>query len=92
MPTEINKALEKANRGELEFKVKDVTNSAKLLYSLGHQVLYGLFSMVSGGMAYFSYLRDDNNLTNWFSGVSAFFVFSLLVSMWRVKKRLKKEF
>lgn len=91
MPEEMNRVLSKTNRGELEFRIKDVASSAELLYALGHQILYGLFSMVTGGMAFFSYLRDETYLINWFGGASAFFVLCLLASMWRVRQKRKKK-
>ncbi len=91
MPEEINRMLSKTNQGELEFRVKDVAGSAELLYALGHQMLYGFFCMMTGGMAYFSYLRDETDLINWFGGASAFFVLCVVGSMWRVRQRRRKK-
>ena len=91
IPGEMNQVLSKTNLGELEFRIKDVARGAELLYALGHQILYGLFCMVTGGMAYFSYLRDETYLINWFGGASAFFVTCLLGSMWRVRQRRRKK-
>ena len=87
----MNLLLGKTNRGELEFRVKEVAGSAELLYALGHQILYGLFCMVSGGIAYISYLRDETYLIRWFGGASAFFVVCLLGSMLRVRQRRRKR-
>ena len=91
MPAEMSRLLSKTNRGELEVRVKEVTASAELLYVLGHQVLFGLFCMVTGGMAYHSYLRDDTYLLKWFGAASAFFVACLVNSMLRVRQRRKKR-
>ena len=91
IPGEMNQVLSKTNQGELEFRIKDVARGAELLYALGHQILYGLFCMTTGGMAYFSYLRDETYLINWFGGASAFFVTCLLGSMWRVRQRRRKK-
>lgn len=91
IPEDMYRALSKTNQGELEFRIKDVAEGAELLYALGHQILYGLFCMVAGGMAYFSYLRDETYLINWFGGASAFFIMCLLGSMWRVRQRRRKK-
>lgn len=91
IPGEMNQLLSKTNRGELEFRIKEVAGSAELLYALGHQILYGLFGMVSGGIAYVSYLRDEASLIKWFGGASAFFVVCLLGSMLRVRQRRRKR-
>ena len=91
IPVEMNRLLSKTNQGKLEFRVKEVAGSAELLYALGHQILYGLFCMVTGGMAYFSYLRGEIYLVNWFGAASAFFVICFLGSMLRVRQRLRKK-
>ncbi|MCP4401804.1 MAG: hypothetical protein GY801_31455, partial [bacterium] len=91
MPEELNRIVSKTNQGELEFRVKDVARSAELLYALGHQMLYGLFCMVTGGMAYFSYLRNETDLIKWFGGISVFFALCVSGSMWRVRQRRRKK-
>ncbi len=90
IPEEMNRILSKTNQGELEFRVKDVAGSAEMLYALGHQILYGLFCMVTGSMAYLSYLHDETHLINWFGGASAFFIACLLGSMRQVSQRRRK--
>ncbi|MCP3944877.1 MAG: AarF/ABC1/UbiB kinase family protein [Desulfobacteraceae bacterium] len=91
MPEEINKLLSKTNQGKLEFQINNVTQGAQLLYVLGHQILWGLFSMVSGVMAYISYLHGESLLVDWFAGASAFFIICLVTSMWRVNKKHRKR-
>lgn len=91
IPEEMNRLLSKTNQGELEFRIKNVTQSAELLYSLGHQILYGLFCMVTGGMAYYSYIHGEVNFISWFGGASAFFALCLLGSMWRIRKERRKQ-
>ncbi len=91
IPEELNRLLSKSNQGELEFRVKDVTKSAELLYTLGHQILYGLFSMTTGCLAYFSFIHGNTLLVNWLGAATVFFAICLLSSMWRVRKRRKKQ-
>ena len=91
IPGEMNQFLAKANQGKLEIRAKEIASSAEMLYALGHQIIYGLFCMATGGIAYFSYLREDNYLANWFGGASAFFLICLFGSMLRVRKRRRKK-
>ncbi|NJO91398.1 MAG: AarF/ABC1/UbiB kinase family protein [Chloroflexia bacterium] len=91
LPQELNQTLTKINKGEVNVNVKDIQESADLLYTLGHQVLYGLFCMVTGGLAYFSHYNDEPVLMKWLSGVSIFFAISLSVSMLKVRKRRRKR-
>lgn len=91
MPAEMGRLLSKTSRGELEIRVKEVAASAELLYALGHQILYGMFCMVTGGMAYHSYLRDETYLFRWFAAASAFFAACLLISILRARQRRRKR-
>lgn len=91
LPEELNGLIAKANKGELNVRVKDVRESTDLLYALGHQILYGLFCMLTGGLAYFSYRSDEVYLVKWLGGASAFFAFSMVVNMWKVKRRKKRK-
>ena len=91
IPEEMNRLLSKTNQGELEFRIKNINQNAELLYSLGHQILYGLFCMVTGGMAYYSYIHREANFITWFGGASAFFALCLFGSMWRVRKKRRKQ-
>lgn len=91
MPKELNRFMDKANKGQLEVRAKEISKSADLLYTLGHQILYGLFSLVAGSMTYISYLRNDMLLINWFGSASAFFFICLMGSMWRVRRNRRKR-
>ncbi len=91
LPQELNQTLTKLNKGEINVKVKDIQESADLLYTLGHQVLYGLFCMVTGGLAYFSHNNNEPILMKWLGGVSVFFAICLSVSMLKVRKRRRKR-
>ena len=91
IPVEMNRLLSETNRGKLEVRVKEVAGGAELLYALGHQIIYALFCLATGGIAYFSYLREDRYLTNWFGGASAFFVICLCGSMLRMRRRRRPK-
>jgi ubiquinone biosynthesis protein len=90
LPSELNKIISKANKGEINIRVKDIPESAELLYALGHQVLFGLFCMATGALAYFSHLNNEVYLVKWFGGASALFALCILRSMWRVRHKYKR--
>lgn len=91
LPEELNKVIAKVNKGEINVRVKDVQESTDILYNLGHQIIYGLFCMLTGGLAYFSYRNDEVYLVKWLGGASAFFALSMIVNMWKVKRRKKRK-
>ena len=63
IPAELQKYLMKANHGGLA--VKGLSESANLVYALGHQLLYGLFVMFFGGFGYFAYRNGEIVLSRW---------------------------
>jgi ubiquinone biosynthesis protein len=91
LPGEMNKLISKANKGELNFRIKDIPESADLIYALGHQFLYGLFCMACGSLAYFSHLNNESQHEKWFLGISIFFALCILRSMWKVKRKRAKR-
>ncbi len=88
IPAELRDFLSKANHGELE--VKGLTESANLVYAVGHQLLYGLFVMFSGGFAYLAYHNGERVLAEIMLAVGAFFLLCLGNSMARARKRQNK--
>ena len=90
IPADLQGFLTKANRGELEVEVKGLTESANLVYALGHQLLYGLLIMFFGGFGYLAYSSGEIALSKGLFGISAFFLLSLGYSVWRARKWQKK--
>jgi hypothetical protein len=88
IPTDLQNFLHKANRGELE--VKGLSESANLVYALGHQLLYGLFVMFFGGLGYFAYRNGEIVLSRGLFGISVFFLLCLGYSFLRARKWQKK--
>ena len=88
IPTNLQSFLTKANRGELE--VKGLTESVKLVYALGHQLLYGLFVMFFGGFGYLAYSNGQIVLSKGMFVVSTFFLLSLGYSFLRARKWQKR--
>ncbi len=91
IPGDIQTLLTKANHGELEIKVKGLTESTNLIYALGHQLLYGLFVMFFGGLGYVAYGNGDIVLSNWMFGGGGFFLSVLGFSFLRARKWQKRR-
>jgi hypothetical protein len=90
LPADLHGFLTKANRGELEVQVKGLTESANLVYALGHQLLYGAFVMFFGGLGYLAYSSGEIAFSQGMFGISAFFLLSLGYSVLRARKWQKK--
>ncbi len=84
IPAELQNFLIKANHGGLE--VKGLSESANLVYALGHQLLYGLFVMFFGGLGYFAHRSGEIVLSDGMFVISAFFLLSLGSSFLRARK------
>jgi predicted unusual protein kinase regulating ubiquinone biosynthesis (AarF/ABC1/UbiB family) len=89
IPAELQNFLIKANHGGLE--VKGLSESANLVYALGHQLLYGLFVMFFGGFGYLAHRNGEIVLSEGMFVISAFFLLSLGSSFLRARKWQKKR-
>jgi predicted unusual protein kinase regulating ubiquinone biosynthesis (AarF/ABC1/UbiB family) len=88
IPAELQSFLIKANHGGLE--IKGLSESANLVYALGHQLLYGLFVMFFGGFGYLAHRSGEIVLSTALFVISAFFLLSLGFSFLRARKWQKK--
>jgi len=88
IPTNLQSFLSKANHGDLE--VKGLVESVNLVYSLGHQLLYGLFFMFFSGCGYLAYVNGEMALSKGMFVVSVFFFLSLGYSFFHARKWQKK--
>jgi hypothetical protein len=88
IPSDLRNFLIKANHGELE--VQGLSESANLVYALGHQLLYALFVMFFGGFGYLAHRNAEIVLSDGMFGISAFFLLCLGSSFLRARKWQKK--
>jgi predicted unusual protein kinase regulating ubiquinone biosynthesis (AarF/ABC1/UbiB family) len=51
LPSEIKKVLAKAQRGEIEVRFRGIDEHARLLYSLGHQIIYAALGITASSFA-----------------------------------------
>ncbi|HOU13708.1 MAG TPA: AarF/ABC1/UbiB kinase family protein [Anaerolineae bacterium] len=91
IPADVQAVLTRVNRGELEVKVKGLTESTRLVYALGHQLLYGMFVMFFGGLGYWAYSNDDSVFSNWMFGTGGFFALILGFSLLSARRWQKRR-
>ena len=48
LPAEVQKFVQKAQRGELEVRFRGIDEHARLIYSLGHQIIYAALGITAG--------------------------------------------
>jgi ubiquinone biosynthesis protein len=51
LPGELQRFMDRAARGELEFRVRDLDENTRVLYRVGQQLLWGMLSAVSAVLA-----------------------------------------
>ena len=91
IPDDLKRFLHKANRGELALNTRGLQESARLLYALGHQLIYTLFTLSAGGFAYLAHTRGEIALAQGLAGVSGFFLLCLGGSFLGARKWEKKS-
>ncbi len=86
LPGEMRQLLHRANRGELEVRVRGSPERTRLLNALGHQLLYGLFALGTGMLGYVAHLHQDASLALALAGASGFFLLWVGGSMLRARR------
>ena len=88
LPEDMRRYLVKANRGELEVRVRGVAEGARTVYTAARQVIYTAIGLSCAYEALESYRRHEALLTRWLGGVAvAMGVLLLLSSLWGRPRR-----
>lgn len=87
LPDDLQKAVGRANRGELEIRVPEITQATRVLYAGVHQLIYTIFTTVCGVLAYQAYDRGQKILAGWLLAATIVAGAALLVSMRKVASR-----
>jgi predicted unusual protein kinase regulating ubiquinone biosynthesis (AarF/ABC1/UbiB family) len=91
LPSEIKKVLTKAQRGEIEVRFKGIDEHARLVYALGHQIIYAALGITSGSFAMVFDGRGQplHARYAWYAAAAfaTFLGFSLLTTRSKLKKR-----
>ncbi len=88
IPDDLKRCLAGLNSGELEIRVQGTRERSRLLYALGHQVLFGLLALGSGVLAYVAWTRGDVLIARWSIGIGGFFAVCLGGSLLSARKWL----
>jgi ubiquinone biosynthesis protein len=93
LPAEVRKFVQRAQRGELEMRFKGIEDHARLIYSLGHQIIYAALGITSGAFGVVFDGRHEPHaakLAFWGAGVFGTLLgLSILTTRARLKKRRK---
>ncbi len=80
LPEDMRRYLVKANRGELDVRVRGVYEGARTVYTAGRQIIYTSIGLVAGYEAIESYRRGEALITKWSGGVAIAMGVLLLLS------------
>jgi predicted unusual protein kinase regulating ubiquinone biosynthesis (AarF/ABC1/UbiB family) len=73
LPSEVKKFVQRAQRGELEVRFRGIEEHARLVYALGHQVIYAALGITSGAFGVIFDGRGEPRPAHWaFWGAGAF--------------------
>jgi hypothetical protein len=93
LPSEIRKFVQKAQRGELEVRFRGIDEHARLLYSLGHQIIYAALGITAGAFGVvFDGRHEPHAARLAFYGAAVFATLlglSILTTRARLKRRRK---
>lgn len=81
LPGELQRFMDRALRGDLEVKVRNLDDSARLVYNAGQQLLWGLLGATSATLAVVFDGRGQSRATL-VSGIAAAFFGLLLLIAW----------
>jgi predicted unusual protein kinase regulating ubiquinone biosynthesis (AarF/ABC1/UbiB family) len=80
LPEDMRRYLTKANRGELEVRVRGLQEGARAVYAAARQVVYTAIGLFAGVEAIESWRRHEVLLTQWLGGLAAAMAVLLVVS------------
>jgi ubiquinone biosynthesis protein len=86
IPEKTNRLLERANRGEVQFQIGGLRESALLLYAAVHQLVFAFLAAATGALGYVLDARGEDRLAIVAWVVSALNLVALVVSMSRSRE------
>jgi predicted unusual protein kinase regulating ubiquinone biosynthesis (AarF/ABC1/UbiB family) len=81
LPGELRGFIRKAVQGRLKVECPDFTSGARLIYRLGHQLIYTIFAGLSGVFSFLFYIRGESLLLKYSLIIGIFFLSLLGGSM-----------
>ena len=87
IPESLQQALGRANRGEMEIRIPEVTDASRTLYAAAHQLILCILGVAAGVVAYQAYDRGRGVLSAWLGAGSVVCFIILLGSVAAVQRR-----
>lgn len=81
LPDDVQRVVARANRGELEIRVPEITTASRLLYAGVHQMIYCVLATACGVIAYQAYERGSVVIARWLSAATIVAVVFLVASI-----------
>jgi predicted unusual protein kinase regulating ubiquinone biosynthesis (AarF/ABC1/UbiB family) len=86
IPEGIHKLLSRANRGELDVRVPEIRDAARLLYAAVHQLIFVALGIAAAVIAYLSRVRGDVGLARGAAVGSVAFLMLVVGSALRARR------
>lgn len=86
IPEDLQRALVRVNRGDLEVRVPEITDAARVLYAASHQLIYSILGAVAGIVAFQAYDRGRTLLAVALTAGGIVCLGALAVSMVRTRE------
>jgi ubiquinone biosynthesis protein len=90
IPDKANRFLERANRGEVQFQMAGLRDSALLLYAAVQQLLFGLLATLSGFLSAWLFDRDRASQAVIAGIVAAAFLLAMLFAVARGRRLVRR--
>jgi predicted unusual protein kinase regulating ubiquinone biosynthesis (AarF/ABC1/UbiB family) len=91
LPSEVKRMLTKIQRGEVEVRFRGIDEHARLIYALGHQIIYAAIGITSGAFAMILDGRGDALHARWAWWAAGAFCSFLGLSILTTRARLKRR-
>jgi predicted unusual protein kinase regulating ubiquinone biosynthesis (AarF/ABC1/UbiB family) len=86
IPEDLQRVLVRANSGELEIRVPEITDAARVLYAAAHQLIFAILGAVAGIVAFQAYDRGRTLLALALTAGGIACLTALVVSMVRTRQ------
>jgi ubiquinone biosynthesis protein len=87
LPEDMRRYLTKANRGELEVRVRGLQEGGRAVYAVGRQIIYTSIGLFAGSEALESWRHHELEAARWLAIVAAIAVVLLLLSSFLSRPR-----
>jgi ubiquinone biosynthesis protein len=91
LPSEVRKFVQRAQRGELEVKFRGIEEHARLVYALGHQIIYAAMGITSGAFGVVFDGRHEAHAAKLAFYGAGIFGSLLMLSIITTRARLRKK-